>query len=261
MLELYYFHGATCGLKARLTLAEKDVEYIHKVVDRPYLRTPEYKELNPNAVVPTLLHGNNVLIESSIIMNYVDDAFDGPELKPDLPINRARMAMWLKRADEVYLPSLGTLTYTVSMRHKILEKSEAERQEYLEGIPVLAARERRRLALELGFESPNFSPALFELDRMLDDMEAALGQYEWLANATYSLADAALTPFVERLDELNFADMWEGSRPAVTDWWDRIKTRESYDPVLGAIPNPERPQHTEKGRQARAQIKEMLTRH
>ena len=133
MLKLYYFHGATCGLKARLTLAEKDVEYTHEVVDRSYLRTPDYKKLNPNAVVPTLIHGPNVLIESSVIMNYVDDAFDGPELKPDLPINRAQMAMWLKNADEVYLPSLGTLTYTVSMRHKILEKSEAERKEYLRG--------------------------------------------------------------------------------------------------------------------------------
>ena len=96
MLKLYYFHGATCGLKARLTLAEKDVEYTHEVVDRSYLRTPDYKKLNPNAVVPTLIHGPNVLIESSVIMNYVDDAFDGPELKPDLPINRAQMAMWLK---------------------------------------------------------------------------------------------------------------------------------------------------------------------
>ena len=44
MLKLYYFHGATCGLKARLTLAEKDVEYTHEVVDRPYLRTHEYKK-------------------------------------------------------------------------------------------------------------------------------------------------------------------------------------------------------------------------
>ena len=40
MLKLYYFHGATCGLKARLTLAEKGVDYTHEVVDRPYLRTP-----------------------------------------------------------------------------------------------------------------------------------------------------------------------------------------------------------------------------
>ena len=44
---------------------------------------------------------------------------------------------------------------------------------------------------------------------MLDDMESALGQYEWLADGSYSLADAALTPFVERLDELNFTAMWE----------------------------------------------------
>ena len=74
MLKLYYFHGATCGLKARLTLAEKDVEYTHEVVDRSYLRTPDYKKLNPNAVVPTLIHGPNVLIESC--GNLLGDVFE-----------------------------------------------------------------------------------------------------------------------------------------------------------------------------------------
>ena len=155
----------------------------------------------------------------------------------------------------------GTVTYTVSMRHQILKKSEAERQEYLDGIPFMAARERGRMALEIEFESPNFAPALFELERMLDDMETALGRHEWLADATYSLADAALTPFIERLDELNFSAMWEDSRPAVTDWWNRIKSRGSYYKVLDATPNPERPQHAGKGLQAWALVKEMLTRH
>jgi len=261
MLELYYFHGATCGLKARLTLAEKEVEYKHRVVDRPYLRTKAYMSMNPNSVVPTLVHSGTVLIESSIIMNYVDDAFDGPDLKPDLPLNKARMAMWMKKADDVYLPSIGTLTYTVSMRHKLLEKSKTEIEEYLAGIPNEAARERRRLSLEMGFDSPNFAPALFNLDQMLEDMETALARYEWLADENYSLADAAITPFLERLDELSFSGLWEESRPGLSDWWDRIKSRDSYDEVLGNTPNPEREQHTDRGSQAWSRIKEMLTRH
>ncbi len=261
MLELYYFHGATCGLKARFTLAEKAVDYKHNIVDRPYLRTEQYKHLNPNSVVPTLIHQGTVILESSIIMNYVDDAFDGPQLKPDLPLNRARMAMWMKKADDVYLPSTGTVTYTVSMRQKLLQMSDSEKKAYLEGIPSEAARERRRLSLEMGFDSPNFAPSMFNLDQMLEDMEASLNRYEWLADSEYTLADAALTPFLERLDELSFSGLWEESRPAVTDWWDRIKSRDSYDQVLGTAPNPEREQHSERGRQAWTRIKEMLTRH
>ena len=53
MLKLYYFHGATCGLKARLTLAEKDVEYTHKVVDRPYLRSEQAGADRAFAPAPT----------------------------------------------------------------------------------------------------------------------------------------------------------------------------------------------------------------
>ena len=55
MLELYYFLGATCGLKARLALSEKKVSYKHNVVDRKFLKTDKYRKLNPNGVVPTLI--------------------------------------------------------------------------------------------------------------------------------------------------------------------------------------------------------------
>ena len=85
MPDLYYFPTATCGCKARLTLAEKGVDFTHRVLDRDAgeLVTPEYLALNPNAVVPTMVHDGRVLIESSIIMVYTDEAFDGPSLRPD----------------------------------------------------------------------------------------------------------------------------------------------------------------------------------
>ncbi|MDP6175779.1 MAG: glutathione S-transferase family protein, partial [Rhodospirillales bacterium] len=108
MLELYHFHGATCGLKARLSLAEKGVEYTGHAVERAYLRSPEYLKLNANGVVPTLIHDGEVLVESSVIINYVDDAFDGPPLKPAGPMGAAKTWWWMKRADEC-LPMIGTL--------------------------------------------------------------------------------------------------------------------------------------------------------
>jgi len=89
MLELYYFPTATCGYKARLALAEKGVDFTARVLDRDAgeLLTPEYLKLNPNAVVPTLVHDGAVIIESSIIITYVDDAFSGPALSPSDPLS------------------------------------------------------------------------------------------------------------------------------------------------------------------------------
>ena len=62
-MRLYYFPTATCGYKARLTLAE--VDFTHRVLDRDAgaLVTPEYLALNPNAVVPTMVHDGEVIID------------------------------------------------------------------------------------------------------------------------------------------------------------------------------------------------------
>ena len=122
MLELYYFPTATCGYKARLTLAEKGVECVHRVLDRDAgdLLTPAYLALNPNAVVPTLVHDGQVLIESSIIMVYIDEAFDGPALRSGHPLERARCAAWLKKANDAYLPALGAVAYGVISRNEVL---------------------------------------------------------------------------------------------------------------------------------------------
>lgn len=257
MLELYHFHGATCGLKARLALAEKGVNYEAHAVDRPFLRTPEYLKLNRNGVVPTLIHDGQVLVESSVIINYVDDAFDGPALKPDDPLGVARAWWWLKRADEC-LARVGILTYTVSLRPGILEKSPEDLEKYIAETPNPGLRERRRRIIEMGFESPDFPGALNGLDQMLADMEEALSKNAWLAADGYSLADTAMTPHVERLAELNCADMWRENRPHLSDWWDRITTRASYDACLGATPNPEKPLHQASGAKAWPEIKKML---
>lgn len=253
MIELYYFHGATCGLKGRLAFAEKGVDYVHRAVERAYLRTPEYLALNRNGVVPTIVHDGQVLTESSCIINYVDDAFEGPALKPRAAMDVARMWWWLKRADEC-LPHIGILTYTVSMRPEILKKSDAELEAYIAGMPNSAARERRRKIIDLGFDNPDFPAAIKALDLMLADMESALMATGWLAGPDYSLADTAMTPLIERMDELRCAPMWRCERPSVTDWWRRITTRASYSACLDATPNPEGSQHRTAGATAWPQI-------
>ena len=256
MLELYHFHGATCGLKSRLALAEKGVEYVGHAVERDYLRTPEYRKLNPNGVVPTLIHNGDVVLESSCVINYVDDVFDGPKLKPDNPLGVARTWWWMKRADEC-LPMIGNLTYTVSMRPKLLKLSPTELEEHLKGIPIAAARARRRRIIEEGFESPELGQSIEGLQKMLSDMEKALTQNEWLVDDDYTLADTAMTPLVERLHELQCGPMVE-QYPSVADWYERIQARPSYEACLGATPNPEKPLHTEQGKKSWPEIKKLI---
>ena len=241
MLELYYFPTATCGYKARLTLAEKGVECAHRVLDRDAgdLLTPAYLALNPNAVVPTLVHDGQVVIESSIIMVYIDEAFDGPALRSGHPLERARCAAWLKNADDAYLPALGAVTYGVFRRNEVLQQSPAELEAYYAAIPDPRRRAQRRSVVEEGIHSREVTAGLGTLRKMVCDADATLRDGPYLAGDSYGLADAALTPFVSRLAELGFEWMWDGM-PYLDTWWHKIQDRESFSTVFDAFPDPAR---------------------
>jgi ganglioside-induced differentiation-associated protein 1 len=79
-------------------------------------------------------------------------------------------------------------------------------------------------------------PGLAEKYRLYDSylgkMENALAHQAWLAGDTFSLADVAMTPYVNRLDMLGMSEMWTKSRPLVTDWFSRIRSRPAFKPAL-----------------------------
>jgi glutathione S-transferase len=76
MLTLYHGRTSVCSIKARLALIEKSVPWDGKLLTlRGDQFEPDYLRLNPNAVVPTLVHDGKVIIESTVIMHYVDEAF------------------------------------------------------------------------------------------------------------------------------------------------------------------------------------------
>lgn len=266
MLELYYFPNATCGMKARLVLNEKQVDYERRILDRDAgdLLTPQYRALNPNGVVPTMVHDDEVLIESSIIMNYTDDAFDGPSLKPAHPLARARMAMWMKLADERYFNSLANLTYATSQRANVLSKyrTDKEIEGYLSHVVGDDERSRRRNVLRDGIEAPEAQIAIRTLDKMLADFESVLEHSDYLAGDDYSLADAAVTPFVLRLELLDLQEMWTERRSRVDRWWKRICSRSSFEEeTRESISDSYRQFLSTEGKKAWPRLKEILERH
>jgi glutathione S-transferase len=84
MLTLYHNDMSVCAAKVRTALAEKRLEFdlIHLDLRAGDTQKPEYLKLNPNAVVPTLVHDDHVIIESTVICEYIDDEWPDPPLKP-----------------------------------------------------------------------------------------------------------------------------------------------------------------------------------
>src|SRR6202051_2891798 len=89
MLELYHNINSVCAQKVRIALEEKGQEAKeHLLTLQGDQNDPAYMKLNPNGVVPTLVHDGNVILESSLILYYIDEAFPDPPLMPKTPAAR-----------------------------------------------------------------------------------------------------------------------------------------------------------------------------
>jgi len=84
-------------------LAEKGLDYVSRPVsleEGEHIR-PAYLAVNPNGVVPTLVHDGQTILDSSVIMEYLDDVFPSPRLSPPTASGRAHMRAWLRYIEEV----------------------------------------------------------------------------------------------------------------------------------------------------------------
>jgi glutathione S-transferase len=240
MLALYHNDMSLCAQKVRVCLAEKGLawESRHLVLRAGEHQQPWYLKLNRRAVVPTLIDGDNVVPESNVILEYLDETYPDPRLTPKDAYGRAKMRLWTKQLDEdVHDASAAILSFGIAFRHQYLERGEAGRK-MLEQIPNLFKRERRRDVIERGTGSQHFRVAVQRMTQLLDEMEEALSEHRWLVSDDYTLADVAFTPYLARLEHLNILGM-VGSRPRVADWYSRCKLRPSFAEAIVKWENPD----------------------
>lgn len=227
MLTLYHGEMSTCAQKIRLSLAEKGLEWESRHLDlrAAEQHRPDYLELNPNGVVPTLVHDGIPVIESSVILQYLEDCFPAPGFLPRAAHDRARMRNWMKALDESIHAHCGVLSSAIAFRH------QPGHEDQIKTMVNPAKRARKMESFRLGIEAPLFADALKRFIRMLDDMEAALNDTEWLAGDRMSLADFSYAPYCTRIEQLSLTGLME-ARPKVAAWFTRIKARPSYKTAI-----------------------------
>ncbi len=143
-LTLYHNEVSTCAQKVRLALAEKGVPYKSILLDlmAGEQHSAGYRKLNPNGVVPTLVHGDTVIIESSIINEYLNDTFTSPPLLPQNDSDLTQIKKWVKRQDEEIHPITVTTSFGIAFRNRLLSQTPDERAAFLGRIPSPERRER-----------------------------------------------------------------------------------------------------------------------
>lgn len=240
-LKLYHHPVSTCSQKVRLALAEKGLGFDQHIIDWTSLEhlSDWYLAINPNGVVPTLVHDGISIPDSSVICEYVDEAFGERVISPDDAVGRAQMRAWMRYFEEVptvaiRFPSFNKLFVKALKR----EKSAADFDAMTEKMPL--RKQFYRQMTDSGFPEQLVAESLEKLRKCLVRVSNKLdagGPY--LLGAQYTVADIVLIPSVVRMEDLGLSHIWE-DLPAIQTWFEAVQARPSFDIayVKGSRVNP-----------------------
>jgi glutathione S-transferase len=210
-LHLFHHGLSNCSQKVRIVLAEKGLGWTSHYVDlaKGEHRTEAYRQINPNGVVPALVHDGTIVIESSDIMEYIDEHFAEPPLRPTGERELTQMHQWVAR------------------------------QESIQRSLAVLSREFLFLALEDGVGGrPSRSTivgAVRVVDNALAEVNRHLGGRTWIVGNALSLADIAWMVDVHRFAQMRFP---MGAYADLRAWYRRVRRLTSFQQAVLTYESP-----------------------
>ena len=236
-MTLKYYHAEPLAnsLKSMIPLKEKQLPYESVYVDLHKFEQhqPWFTAINPEGQVPVLDHDGTIVTHTSVINEYLEDAFpDHEALRPTDPAGKARMRYWNKFIDEhvMNFVSMHGWHRMVGVIARNIESGDFE--QLLENIPLHEQREKWKTARS-GFSDADLANATRKIEVAVDKVEAQLGQTEWLAGDSYTLADINFYSHCGMMVERMFPEMEIAARaPRLTEWRERITARPAVQEAL-----------------------------
>ncbi|WFU51375.1 glutathione S-transferase family protein [Sinorhizobium terangae] len=227
---LYNAPQSTCSQRVRYVLHAKGGTFEEHKLDlfKGDQLKPDYLAINPNGLVPALVHRGASVIDSSVIMEYLEDILgDVAPLRPRDPLKVARMRAMMRYIDEVPTPAVRVPSYNLAFLPHYQAMTEEEFLAVCESKPL-----RREFLMKMGrtgFPQSEMDEALARLQRGIDRMARWLSESggPWLIGKEMTLADVAIMPVIVRMDDINLGRLWGGS-PEIAAWLDRIRATEAF---------------------------------
>src|ERR1700722_2333791 len=166
---LYNAPQSTCSQRVRFVLNAKKLPFAEVKLDLlagDQLK-PDYLALNANGVVPTLDHDGAIVIDSSVIIEYLDEVAPTPlDFTPHDPVLRAKMRALMRFIDEMPAAAVRVPTFNLAFLPRFAKMSEAEFLAFAESKPL---RKEFMLAMgRTGFPEKDMNTSL---DRMRSTYE------------------------------------------------------------------------------------------
>ncbi len=227
MLELYHYEPYANSMKNLVTLYEKGIEFVSRYVDILKFEQHEgwFVKLNPNGQVPILVHDGKVIVESSIINEYLEDVFPQVPLRPADAYDRHRMRVISKWVDEILMPSVSMLGWHIRFHPFAKSIPETEFQRRVAKVPLKEMRDKWETTRRGAFAEDELNESRRKIHWMLGKMEEILAQSPWLAGRSYSFADINTYPMVEGAARLYSEFCIPDNIPRSMEWLARINER------------------------------------
>jgi glutathione S-transferase/GST-like protein len=252
MVEVYTWEPSANSGKPLLCLHQKRVPFTHHYIDMGLREQhePAYLAINPAGTIPTIVHNGLTLTESTPAMEYIDDAFDGPPLRPADPLLRWRMRWILRVMDNSVCPALAMVASNANAAPRFRDTPEEEKEAALAKIPDPARRRTWELLMRDATPAEEIEESKRRVDQGLALLERMLAEYPYLAGPEFSLADIGVIATFYHLPVSRPDDVREELTPHLWSWLKRCHAR----PGLRAGFAMGRGFFAERARQARERL-------
>lgn len=228
-ITLYHADYSTCSQKVRMTLAEKNIPYNSILMSfrKEEQLAPSYLQLNSNGVVPTLIHGDEVIIDSSCIIEYLDEIFEPVPLRPNTAAARAKMRAWLRYMEEVPTKAIRTPSFNdvflptlrLVKSKKTFSKSTSKR--------TIRKGFYKKMNDGRGFQDSDVNDSIYQLRDTVQRMSDQLVKGPWILGEQFTLVDITLAPLIDRAADMEMQFLWN-DLPQVIDWLKRVQSKQSF---------------------------------
>jgi glutathione S-transferase len=229
--KLYNAPQSTCSQRVRFVLNSKKLPFEEvklNLLEGDQLK-PDYLKLNPNGVVPTLDHDGAIIIDSTVIIEYLDEIAPNSGFTPENPVERARMRALMHFIDEMPAAAVRVPTFNLAFLPRFQEMQREEFVAMAESKPL-----RREFMLTMGqtgFSQQEMDAALARLRRAYERMDSEIERSggPWLLGKKITLADVSVMPALVRMHDLGLAE-WK-DLPRVVTWFDNICAQAAFKPT------------------------------
>jgi glutathione S-transferase len=231
-LILYDAANSPCARRVRMVLIEKRLPFEIRWLNLGLMdqKQPWYLKLNPNGLVPTLLHGERTLYESNVINEYLDATFPEPPLVPADAYARAQMRMWMAFELDWAKPFRDAIYETMGKQR--LQSTGITPERLREEIERRTPNPYYLKFATRVLTTPKDDELIAERHQVLLEkmalMEERLGDGRpWLLGEQFTLADVALAPRTDMFPLIGLPDLYQRF-PRIGTYMARVKARPSW---------------------------------